>query len=74
METPDQENARLLAPYIEARNAAAHAVLEALLNGHHAESQTLLQEYQMCVVAVEGAEQICKWFDDGTAGDHIVIE
>jgi hypothetical protein len=73
-ETPDQENARLLAPLLAARAEAAQDVLAALLDGRYEESAQLLQAYQLADLAVRSAEEICRWFDDGVAGDHIVID
>lgn len=73
-ETPEQENARLLAPYIEARNAAAAAVLKALLDGRHSAATALLVDYQMAVLHVESAQTVCGWFDDGTVDEHVTIE
>jgi hypothetical protein len=70
-ETPEQENERLLAPYIAARNAAAQDCLSALLEGRHARSIELLSEYQLTVVALEAARQVCSWFDDATVADHM---
>jgi hypothetical protein len=72
-ETPDQENARLLRPYLDARAAAAQDVLSAVLDGRYEESQQLLVEYQMLDLAVRSAEEICKWFDDGTVAEHVEI-
>lgn len=72
-ETPEQETERLLAPYIAARNAAAHECLSALLDGRHAESIRLLSSYQVAAMAVDGAETVCGWFDDGVADQHITI-
>jgi len=65
-ETPEQETARLLKPYEQARNDAAHQCLAALLDGRHEEAAQLLQEYQVAVMAYEGAVQICQAFDQGT--------
>lgn len=73
-ETPDQETARLLAPYIARRNELAHECLSALLSGIHEGSQALLQEYQMAEFNLRAAEDLCGWFDAGTAAQHIVIE
>lgn len=72
-ETPEQETERLLAPYIAARNAAAHEVLHTLLDGRHAEAITLLADYQVAAMAVDGAATVCGWFDDGVADQHITI-
>lgn len=62
-ETPEEETARLLRPYIAERDAAAQRCLSALLDGRHSDSIRLLSEYQLLVVAVEASEQICSWFD-----------
>lgn len=72
-ETPEQETARLLAPYYAARDAAAHAVLDALLTGAHRHAIDLLNDYQLLVLAAQSAETVCGWFDDGTAAEHIEI-
>jgi hypothetical protein len=72
-ETPDQENARLLGPYTAARDAAAQAVLEALLSGRYEQSQELLIEYQMTELAYRSAMDICRWFDEGVANDHVSV-
>jgi hypothetical protein len=73
-EDQDQENAELLAPYIVARNEAAHNALAALLDGNHVVASQLVSEYQLCCLAVESAMQVCHWFDSGTADQHIIIE
>lgn len=73
-ETPDEETARLLAPYIVARNEAAHECLSALLDGRHAEAIDLLATYQVTAMAVDGAMTVCGWFDDGVADQHITVE
>jgi hypothetical protein len=73
-ETPDEETARLLAPYIAERDAAAHRCLRALLDGQHAESQALLTDYQILCLAAESAMAICGWFDAGTAAQHIDVQ
>lgn len=70
-ETPEQETSRLLAPYIAERDAAAHRCLSALLDGRHAESIRLLQEYQVTCLQFDAAATVCGWFDDGTADEHI---
>lgn len=62
-ETPEEETARLLAPYIAARNAAAHECLDALLDGRHEDAGHLLADYQLTVLAAEAAYQVCAWFD-----------
>ena len=72
-ETPEQENERLLAPYIAQRNAAAQECLSALLDGRHAEAIRLLSTYQVAAMAVDGAETICEWFDTGTVDEHVTI-
>jgi len=72
-ETPEEETARELAPYYAARDAAAQECLSALLDGRHAEAIDLLSAYQVAVVAVDAAETICGWFDDGVADEHITI-
>jgi hypothetical protein len=72
-ETPEEETARLMARYIEARNAAAHECLAALLDGRHEGASELLRDYQMLAMACESAYQICSWFDNGTAAEHIDI-
>jgi hypothetical protein len=73
-ETPEEETARLLAPYIVARNAAAHECLQLLLDGRHAASQIALEKYQLTCLATQAAEDICGWFDAGTEGEHIHVE
>ena len=73
-ETPEQENERLLRPYREARDRAAHYALSALLDGRHEVAAELVNAYQLAVMAVESAETICGWFDSGTEGEHIVID
>jgi len=72
-ETPEEETARELAPYYAARDAAAQECLSALLDGRHAESIRLLSAYQVAVVALDAAETICGWFDDGVADEHVTI-
>lgn len=63
-ESHAEENDRLLAPYVAHRNELAHLTLDAMLANHHTEAGQLLADYQMACMAVEGAAQICEWFDD----------
>lgn len=72
-ETQDEENARLLAPYVALRNELAHEVLELLLSGRHEESAIRLQDYQVACLGLDSAMQICGWFDSGTAAEHIEV-
>lgn len=73
-ETPDQETARLLQPYLADRDRLAHETLSALLSGRHEEAMATLQDYQLADLACRGAEEVCRWFDDGVEAEHITIE
>jgi hypothetical protein len=61
----ENENAELLAPYLVARNDAAHQCLQAMLDGRHEDAGRLLQEYQLAALAVESMYQLLQAWDDG---------